>query len=110
METHHLYHLAACWSGRKTSEPAKPPPLATGPVRPSSDGEPASQPVSIAPLAGPDTFIKVSAAQMVFASRMSQDFITPEQVSTLEHWTGEVRRFIRPIFWCHLKTFVKRLF
>lgn len=26
---------------------------------------------------------------MVFASRTSQDFITPEEVSELEHWTGQ---------------------
>jgi len=26
---------------------------------------------------------------MIFASRLSQDFITPEQVDRLERWTGK---------------------
>ncbi|THU98218.1 purine and uridine phosphorylase [Dendrothele bispora CBS 962.96] len=89
METHHLYHLAACWGRRNTEKTAQPPPLAAGPVNPSSDDKPASQPASIAHLAAPDTFIKASAAQMVFAARTSRDFITPEQVLKLEHWTGK---------------------
>jgi hypothetical protein len=29
---------------------------------------------------------------MVFASRLSQDFITPDQVARLENWTGKVSK------------------
>jgi uridine phosphorylase len=37
-----------------------------------------------------DTVIRAAAAQMIFASRTSQAFITPDQVSELEKWTGMV--------------------
>ncbi|KAF5346408.1 hypothetical protein D9758_012763 [Tetrapyrgos nigripes] len=89
METHHLYHLAACWGRSSTAQTTQPPPLATGPVNPSTEDTPASQSTPIAQLARPDTSIKASAAQMVFASRTSRDFITPEQVKEMEHWTGK---------------------
>ncbi|CAK5276624.1 unnamed protein product [Mycena citricolor] len=89
METFWLYHLAACWSGRKDLiVDAETPPLATGPVKPSATAP--SQPSSGgAALAGHDTVIRAAAAHMVFASRTSQDFITPEHVGRLEAWTGK---------------------
>ncbi|KAF8897979.1 nucleoside phosphorylase domain-containing protein [Mucidula mucida] len=80
METHHLYHLAACWSARRAV--VNSAPLATGPVI----GEHA--PVQRA-LAAPGTVIRAAAAQMIFASRTSQDFITPAQVQETEKWTGK---------------------
>ncbi|KAF8884146.1 nucleoside phosphorylase domain-containing protein [Infundibulicybe gibba] len=55
METFHLYHLAACWGGRNVT------------------------PISSANIASPDTVIRAAAAQMVFASRTSQEFITPSK-------------------------------
>jgi hypothetical protein len=33
--------------------------------------------------------IKAAAVHMVFASRTSQDFITPQQVVDLESWAGQ---------------------
>ncbi|KAF9269740.1 purine and uridine phosphorylase [Marasmius fiardii PR-910] len=94
METHHLYHLAACWGKRKEARRAPDAPLTTRPVVPkpvqSSPGIQSDVSLDPAyPLAGPDTVIKVSAAQMVFANRSSRDFISPEQVSELERWTGQ---------------------
>jgi len=88
METHHLYHLAACW-GKKAHSHTRSPPLTTTPVIPTtSQPSTASQTISVAPLASLDTVIRAAAAQMVFASRLSQDFITPEQVNETEKWTG----------------------
>ncbi|KAG7440572.1 purine and uridine phosphorylase [Guyanagaster necrorhizus] len=95
METHHLYHLAECWSKKnrnmtKMSEAALPP-LSTGPVKPvaSSDKAAGTTSTGTAALAAPDTVIRAAAAQMVFASRTSQDFITPQQVQDTERWTGK---------------------
>ncbi|KAJ7437608.1 nucleoside phosphorylase domain-containing protein [Mycena galericulata] len=90
METFWLYHLAACWTGRKgTSGGAHPPPLAAGPVQPTaSQPSPAAKSIPNA-LAGHETVIRAAAAQMVFASRTSQDFITPEDVAALEEWTAK---------------------
>ncbi|KAK7052559.1 uridine phosphorylase [Favolaschia claudopus] len=89
METFWLYHLAACWSGRKGKlDKTDAPPLATGPVQPTTSDPPTAHAVSN-PLAGHDTVIRAAAAQMVFAARASRDFITPEQVSVLEEWTAK---------------------
>ncbi|KAF5371399.1 hypothetical protein D9615_009678 [Tricholomella constricta] len=89
METFHLYHLAACWSGRRVAAKAGEPPLTTGPVQPIISVPPAlSVPASSPRLASSDTVVRAAAAQMVFASRTSQDFITPDQVTELERWTG----------------------
>jgi uridine phosphorylase len=92
METFHIFHLAASWQGKLHSPMPVPPPLTTSPVHPDM-----SQPSSIQdpPLHLPSSVdedltsgpkIKAAAAQMVFASRSSQDFITPEQVTELESW------------------------
>ncbi|KAL0579086.1 hypothetical protein V5O48_002928 [Marasmius crinis-equi] len=93
METHHLYHLAACWGKRNGGRAVANSPLTTGPVLPKALQAPSSQASGsldeVGSLASPDTVIKVSAAQMVFAARSSRDFITPEEVNKLEHWTGQ---------------------
>ncbi|EAU87144.2 uridine phosphorylase [Coprinopsis cinerea okayama7 len=90
METFHLFHLAHCWSGHSAkNRPSATAPLTTGPVKPvMSQRETSSQPVP-AP-ASQDTVIKAAAVQMVFASRTSQDFIKPNEVSETERWTGQV--------------------
>ncbi|TFK70867.1 purine and uridine phosphorylase [Pluteus cervinus] len=36
-----------------------------------------------------NSVIRAAAAQMIFASRLSQDFITPADVKELEDWTGQ---------------------
>ncbi|KAF7378072.1 Uridine phosphorylase [Mycena sanguinolenta] len=89
METFWLYHLAACWNGRKgTSSGAPAPPLATGPVQPTTSQPSTANAVSKV-LAGHDTVIRAAAAHLVFASRTSQDFITPNEVAVLEEWTAK---------------------
>ncbi|EIN14751.1 purine and uridine phosphorylase [Punctularia strigosozonata HHB-11173 SS5] len=47
-----------------------------------------SRSARFAPLV-PNTHIRAAAAQMVFAQRLSQDFITPEKVAELEAWAGK---------------------
>ncbi|KAG6827386.1 hypothetical protein H0H92_011984 [Tricholoma furcatifolium] len=90
METFHLYHLAACWSGRRTAPKVPEPPLTAGPVKPvASVPSSPTFPTRSLRLASPETVIRAAAAQMVFASRTSQDFITPDEVTELERWTGE---------------------
>jgi uridine phosphorylase len=95
METFHLYHLARCWGGWTTPSTTQTTPLTTGPVRPVLSLP--STPISTVPpvlLASPNSVIRAAAAQMVFASRTSQDFITPEEVRELENWTGQVSVFM----------------
>jgi uridine phosphorylase len=91
METFHLYHLAACWGGGSLAGPASAPPLTTTPVKPIIFQPLSPSGTTFTPrIASRDTVIRAAAAQMVFASRTSQAFITPDQVSELENWTGVV--------------------
>lgn len=86
METFHIFHLAASWHGTVTSANV-PPPLTTS-SQPSSTPPPdVTSSISEDPAGKPE--IKAAAAQMVFASRSSQEFITPEHVVQLESWTGQ---------------------
>ncbi|KAF8839768.1 purine and uridine phosphorylase [Paxillus ammoniavirescens] len=96
METYWIFHLAASWRG--LSRPSSPlnPLLATDPVLPSHNS-PHPQGVDLSNdmhKSAPEKddvlrpLIKAAAVQMVFASRRSQDFITPQQVSELEAWSG----------------------
>ncbi|KAI9567843.1 nucleoside phosphorylase domain-containing protein [Boletus coccyginus] len=66
METYWVFHLAASWRGLPSPLPAHPVKDTLG--RPS---------------------IRAAAVQMVFASRSSQEFITPEHVTKLEAWGGQ---------------------
>ncbi|KAF4566165.1 hypothetical protein EYR40_002021 [Pleurotus pulmonarius] len=89
METFHLFHLAACWGRHTPAGKPTPAPLTTNPVSPTVHQSASSnQPISQV-LAGSDTVIKAAAAQLVFASRTSQAFITPEQVAELEAWSAK---------------------
>lgn len=95
METFWIFHLAASWRGVKQSSSAVNPPLATVPVVPASSAIPSgtSEKVEVLlPSLDEDTssrpVIRAAAAQVVFASRSSQDFITPGQVNELEEWSG----------------------
>ncbi|KAF8154900.1 nucleoside phosphorylase domain-containing protein [Crassisporium funariophilum] len=89
METFHLYHLAACWAGRTAVSKVDYTPLTTGPVNPIISKSSPTHLVHSAPQSSPNSVIRAAAAQMIFASRTSQDFITPKQVKELEHWTGQ---------------------
>jgi uridine phosphorylase len=95
METFWIFHLAASWRGVKQSSSAVNPPLATVPVVPAFSGIPSgtSEKVEVLlPSLDQDTssrpVIRAAAAQMVFASRSSQAFISPDQVNELERWSG----------------------
>lgn len=95
METFWIFHLAASWRGVKQSNSAVNPPLATSPVVPALSGKPSGTPeqmdgldVSLEEVSSSRSVIRAAAAQMVFASRSSQDFISPEQVNEVEKWSG----------------------
>jgi uridine phosphorylase len=92
METFHLYHLASCWAGRSSSNRTDAPPLTTTPGRPVGPTS-APQHAQTRSLVSENAIIRAAAAQMVFASRLSQDFVTPDQVDQLESWTGKVNIF-----------------
>lgn len=92
METFWIFHLAASWRGVKQSSSAVSPPLAIGPVVLASSGKSTSEKVeglhSIDEDISSRPVIRAAAAQMVFASRSSQAFISPEEVNELEKWSG----------------------
>ncbi|PPQ90719.1 hypothetical protein CVT25_005027 [Psilocybe cyanescens] len=90
METFHLFHLAACWHARTAVSKVVRTPLTTGPVTPiiAQSSNPTPQ-VPPAPLPLPNSVIRAAGIHMVFASRKSQDFITPEQVQEVEDWAGQ---------------------
>ena len=91
METFHLYHLAKNY----VPLPPRPlgdvdPPVATGPVSPtveSTTGESTQSQVPEKTVVPPPR-IRAAAAQMIFASRLSKAFITPDDVVELERWSG----------------------
>jgi uridine phosphorylase len=95
METFHIFHLAASWRGKIDIPKPMPPPLATSPVlpdisQPSSTQDPSlGLSTSVADGLTSRPQIKAAAAQIVFASRSSQDFITPEQVKETEKWCAQ---------------------
>ncbi|KAL6305742.1 purine and uridine phosphorylase [Sparassis latifolia] len=98
METFHILHLAASWPCDAPSIHIASPPLSTLPVSPavSSSHLPSAQTqrAGVLPSARngklpvPGPRIRAAAAQMVFASRTSQGFITPQQVKDVEAWAG----------------------
>ena len=108
METFHIFHLAASWQGTNSEAQAPhAPPLATLPVQPDISQSPSTQPSR--PTARKSK-IKAAAAQMVFASRSSQDFITPEAVAELERWSGMAILETLRNFEIHESVMLKTLF
>lgn len=108
METFHIFHLAASWQGTNSEAQAPhAPPLATLPVQPDISQSPSTQPSR--PTARKSK-IKAAAAQMVFASRSSQDFITPEAVAELERWSGMAILEALRNFEIHESVMLKTLF
>jgi len=99
METFHILHLAASWPTYSHHAPTITPPLSALPVSPSisSSHPPSTQneppDVSVSAPDGhilrPRPRIRAAAAQMVFASRISEAFITPQQVIEVEAWSGK---------------------
>ncbi|KAI0757711.1 purine and uridine phosphorylase [Daedaleopsis nitida] len=98
METFHILHLASCWGVGAESSSADAPPVphaaAAASIAPThapstqtAVPDVAASSVSGEPLQ-PRPRIRAAAAQMVFASRTSQEFITPQQVTAIEAWTG----------------------
>ncbi|OCH88826.1 purine and uridine phosphorylase [Obba rivulosa] len=98
METFHILHLAASWPAFSHSASRVEPPLSALPVAPSiyPSHPPSTQDephgVSVAAPDGhvlhPRPRIRAAAAQMVFASRVSEAFITPQHVAEVEAWSG----------------------
>ncbi|KAH7921501.1 purine and uridine phosphorylase [Leucogyrophana mollusca] len=95
METFFVFHLAASWRAHPQSPPhSAPPPLSAGPVFPahsrfSEKFTPTEvQSANVLGVSSEKSLIRAAAVQMVFASRSSQDFITPEEVAELEKWSG----------------------
>ena len=100
METYYILHLAASWRAViHSSPPTVVPPLSTVPVSPSISSAHPPSTQRIVPGASTNVSdgdkgdeiqpsIKAAAVHMVFASRTSQDFITPTQVDKLEAWCG----------------------
>ncbi|KAF9653116.1 purine and uridine phosphorylase [Thelephora ganbajun] len=90
METFHLFHLA------KNYVPLRPHSL--GDTEPPVTTEPVSQIVESATgftqsrvpnqTAASPPRIRAAAAQMTFAARLSETFITPDEVVELERWSG----------------------
>lgn len=96
METFHLFHLAACWTGRSHDTGAANPPMATSPVSPTVAQAKPAVPQADALLQLKSTTIRAAGAHMVFASRKSRDFITPEQVNEVEAWAGQASVSVLP--------------
>ena len=98
METFHILHLAACWDPDAQEEKAQAPPVGHVAVAPTipPPAAPSTQtavPDVHASASGggalqPPARIRAAAAQMVFASRLSQDWIAPQTVAAIEAWTG----------------------
>ncbi|KAH7908138.1 purine and uridine phosphorylase [Hygrophoropsis aurantiaca] len=98
METFFIFHLAASWRGRVHGSSASFPPLTTRPVVPTSPSPRSAEANSTSTEAPGQAsilheppekpMIRAAAVQMVFASRSSQDFITPQEVAELEKWSG----------------------
>ncbi|KAF8717560.1 hypothetical protein AX14_012156 [Amanita brunnescens Koide BX004] len=89
METFHLFHLAACWKGRNRSNGNAPPSLANEPADSVAfnDNNGVYKPLGDN-VASSAYAIRAASAQIVFAARKSQDFITPEEVKQAEQWGG----------------------
>ncbi|KAN0082821.1 Nucleoside phosphorylase domain containing protein [Tylopilus felleus] len=92
METYWIFHLAASWRGFPTSPPALNPPPSAGPACPTAANASLAGTTLHMTCPAKDTVrqptIRAAALHMVFASRSSQEFITPEHVSQLEAWCG----------------------
>ncbi|KAK7688313.1 hypothetical protein QCA50_008684 [Cerrena zonata] len=97
METYHLLHLALSWPTRSPRAIKQTvPPISSQPAALTvAEIESASQQTSPSAVEkisatgsvfSPQPVIRAAAAQMVFAARGSKDFITPEQVESLEGW------------------------
>lgn len=98
METFHILHLASCWDIDAQDDSADAPPIPHAATSPSISPTHAPSTQTLIPDVAtssvshtrlkPPPRIRAAAAQMVFASRTSQDFISPEQVASIEAWTG----------------------
>ncbi|KIJ33033.1 hypothetical protein M422DRAFT_52594 [Sphaerobolus stellatus SS14] len=98
METFHILHLAKSWSDSSSgSRPGIPAIEEPAPSDPPVPHLPSSTHVSNEPerLPTPEqkyakhSRIRAVSVQMVFAARLSRDFITPEVVRETEVWSGK---------------------
>ena len=97
METYWVFHLAVSWQGppNPNPSPALNPPVSADPAFAPAATSHADTTSTALRVSQPtkdkvrQTTIRAAAVQMVFASRSSQEFITPEHVSKLEAWCGQ---------------------
>ncbi|GJJ08961.1 hypothetical protein Clacol_003181 [Clathrus columnatus] len=108
METFHILHLAASWNQyhenmtlvnkehhqpvTATDERADPDHVHKAPVfhTPTNIASNQKQPeVPIGNIPITKSRIRAASAQMIFAARISRDFITPETVIKTEEWVGK---------------------
>lgn len=98
METFHILHLAANWSNYHCltshndapvdGHQAQNTPVFHGPTSiASSSQNQLAVPAPSIPIT--QSRIRAASVQMVFASRTSQDFITPDTVVRIQDWTGK---------------------
>jgi len=98
METFHMLHLAMSWSnfanassGTKSldmvSSGSSVPPVIHAPTAVSHIDQEASTPPEYRHTMR--SIIRAASVQMIFAARLSRDFITPEAVRETENWTGK---------------------
>lgn len=97
METFHLFHLASIWSRSSSHshaasslslQPTLTVPPAHAPASTSHDEADAR----LAPTPHPtptSSKIRAASVQMIFASRVSQEMITPDETRALEEWSGD---------------------
>ena len=97
METFHIFHLAASWSRRLPPSQILPPiesssspvsPIHHLPVTPSVTAEHIKS-GHIEHKHATDSQIRAASVQMIFAARLSQDFINPDHVREIEIWSGK---------------------
>lgn len=90
METFHLYHLAKNYVPvHSRSLDNVEPPVSDEPVSVTLESTTGSTQPSMPDKAeASPPRIRAAAAQMIFASRLSKAFITPEEVFELERWSG----------------------
>ncbi|EJD48995.1 purine and uridine phosphorylase [Auricularia subglabra TFB-10046 SS5] len=99
METFHLFHLASIWSASSSRDSTSSgstgglqlqPTLTVPPADPPAGATVVGEDGRLAPTPHPtprSSKIRAASAQMIFAGRVSQTMITPNDVLVLEEWT-----------------------
>ncbi len=99
METFHLFHLASVWHPRQVEPNHLTIPPTNLPVDPTISPRSSrfvslpSSPKHASATTDKDTSsttrIRAAAVHMVFANRVTGDFVSPERAESLQKWAGE---------------------